>query len=90
MAKIVFDTELCRPACALLQAAMGGDRHMASLFPVESWLIAPTSAMRCFKINDDQLGILVTRVREGAACSKAQPTPVSTSSSRKANGNEQG
>jgi hypothetical protein len=46
--RLVYDLDLKRPACALLQAAMGGDSH--ALYEVgftsEDWLISPTPGMR--------------------------------------------
>lgn len=57
--KIVYDTRLRRPACALLQAAMGGDAGIASQFSSETWLIAPTPGMKLLSITDGELGRLV-------------------------------
>ncbi len=53
--RLVVDVELRRPGCALLQAAMGGDPGIANLFDADKWLIAPTPAMKCYSISDEQL-----------------------------------
>jgi hypothetical protein len=45
---IVYDTDLRRPACVLLQAAMGGDLTAFRRFFGSSsdWLVAPTPGMK--------------------------------------------
>lgn len=44
---MVYDFDLKRPGCVILQAAMGGDSNAVSrLFSGESWLVAPTPGMR--------------------------------------------
>lgn len=44
---VVVDTEQRRPACALLQAVLGGDPSLVSeLFHGEAWLTSPTGKMR--------------------------------------------
>jgi hypothetical protein len=53
--KIVFDTKLKRPACVLLQAAMGGDPQLANLFPSESWLLSVTPDMGLYTVTPEQL-----------------------------------
>lgn len=55
---VVYDTVLMRPACALLQAAMGGTIS-ATIFPSESWLLTPTDDMKCYKVTNAQLHKLV-------------------------------
>ena len=62
MPTIVYDIELRRPACVLLQAAMGGDtnafnRHFGGYS--ECWLIAPTPDMRRFIATEEELEMLV-------------------------------
>ncbi len=43
---LVIDTKQRRPACVLLQAAMGGDSSIVSeLLTVDSWLLAPNKDM---------------------------------------------
>lgn len=56
---VVFDTRLKRPACALLQAALGGSPGIASNFPGKSWLLVPTPDMRCFRATPEELTILI-------------------------------
>lgn len=36
--RVAFDLELCRPGCAIIQAAMGGSDGIANVFPSETWL----------------------------------------------------
>jgi hypothetical protein len=55
MPKLVYDIKLKRPACALLQAVLGGDQGMANNFPSEHWLIAPTPDMKAYQISDEDL-----------------------------------
>lgn len=57
--RIVFDTKLMRPACALLQAVMGGSYGMANHFPAELWLTSPTEDMRVYEISPAQLVELI-------------------------------
>lgn len=59
MMKIAFDADLRRPGCVLLQAALGGTPELASHFPTESWLVAPTPGLRLYEVTEDQLEILV-------------------------------
>ena len=43
----VFDTVERKPACVLLQTAMGGDSpKLHGIFSADSWLIAPTPNMK--------------------------------------------
>ena len=45
--KLLYDTELRRPACILLQAIAGGDRQgLYRYFRSEQWLTEPTPGMR--------------------------------------------
>lgn len=57
--KVVFDVVQRRPGCAILQAVMGGDQHVATLFSSETWLISPTDDMRCMEVNEDQMAQLI-------------------------------
>lgn len=58
--KIVFDTELRRPGCVLLQAAFGcGYPNLANQFPSETWLVQPTEHMRVFEVTAEQVPKLV-------------------------------
>jgi hypothetical protein len=59
--RIAFDTKLRRPGCVLIQTALGGDvpqALFASLFPAESWVLAPTPDMQVYEATDDQLARL--------------------------------
>ena len=54
--KIAYDTKLMRPGCVLLQAPLGCTApNLADLFPVNSWLLAPTPDLRVFPVTDAQL-----------------------------------
>lgn len=46
--KILYDTDLRRPACVLLQAVAGGNRDafMKYFGGSENWLVAPTPGMK--------------------------------------------
>jgi hypothetical protein len=56
----VYDCELCRPGCVLLQAGLGGSASLAHEFPVESWLLAPTPGLKKYKLeNREQLDKLI-------------------------------
>jgi len=61
--RIVFDAKVKRPACVLLQAALGGDIHVARRFPAESWLISPTPDMKLYSATDEQIELLVAMVK---------------------------
>ena len=55
---IAFSVEKRRPGCVLLQAAMGGHLppgRFLSLFPTETWLLAPTDDMRTYRVTEGQL-----------------------------------
>ena len=65
--RIVFDPKLRRPGCVLLQSAMGGtltNARLEMLFPVETWLLAPTPDMRAFPVTDEQLTVLAALAKE--------------------------
>jgi hypothetical protein len=55
---IAYDCTLKRPGCILLQAAMGATvprERFFELFPVETWLLASTDDMKCYRTTDAQL-----------------------------------
>jgi hypothetical protein len=44
---LVYDCDLKRPACVILQAIHGGDNGtLMRLFPAETWLVHPTPGMQ--------------------------------------------
>ena len=57
--KIAYDVSRRRPGCALVQAGMGCSGMAASLFPTETWLLAPTQEMKVYEASEEQLGKLV-------------------------------
>lgn len=63
--KLVFDINLMRPGCALLQAAMGGDEGVANRFHAEAWLLAPTPAMKAYEVTPEQYDKIVKFVNGG-------------------------
>ena len=45
--KLIFDTNLMRPACVLLQAIGGGESALLHrFFTSEDWLVSPTPDMK--------------------------------------------
>ncbi len=58
MLKIAYDCTLRRPACPLLQAALGCDR-LAGHFDSEHWLTEPTPNMQVYQVTVEQLRELV-------------------------------
>lgn len=58
--KIAYDAKLKRPGCVLLQASFGCvEPNLADLFPIDSWLLAPTPDLRVYSLKEDQLSKLV-------------------------------
>ena len=52
---LLYDTELRRPACVLLQAAVGGDTGLVNrLWRSDVWLVAPTPGMRALLATREQ------------------------------------
>lgn len=52
---IIYDTELRRPGCVLLQATGGGDKDALNrYFTSEDWLLAPTANMRTMHGTEEQ------------------------------------
>lgn len=56
---VVFDAKRMRPACALLQAILGGDQGIANAFDSDTWLTASTPDMRLYRVTPDELRKLV-------------------------------
>lgn len=58
---LLYDIELRRPACALLQALAGLDYLLMSrLFTPETWLVHPTPGMRLVRGTPRQWRMLVS------------------------------
>jgi hypothetical protein len=58
----MYDPDLMRPGCVLIQVAAGCEPGMAHAFPSELWLDEVTPAMRRFKITDqEQLTAVVAK-----------------------------
>lgn len=62
--RLVFDTELRRPACVLLAAAFGGDPELAEKFPTETWLLAPTPGMQAYEVDEKTFDRILETVRK--------------------------
>lgn len=56
---IAYDVNLKRPACALLQAVMGGTDSVANNFDPDTWLVHPTPDMKVYAMTDDELKMLI-------------------------------
>jgi hypothetical protein len=55
---IVYDVDLMRPACVLIQRLYGANistEDLAMLFPAGSWLVAPTPGMRGYRVTREEL-----------------------------------
>ena len=63
--KIAYDIKLMRPGCAILQGVLGGSPEVKCLFPVETWLEAPTPDMHVYEVNEVQLEQLIRRSKGG-------------------------
>lgn len=63
--KLVYDFDLKRPACVLIQAAYGCETRNKAFegFDVDDWLLAPTPGMRVVEGTDEQWAkaALITR-----------------------------
>ena len=59
MPRLVYDLKKMRPACAILQAVLGGDQGMANNFPSEHWLINPTPDMKAYEISNQELAKVI-------------------------------
>lgn len=66
---IAYDCELYRPACPILQAALGGDVAMASRFDADYWLIEPTPGLKLYPITERQLQVLLAVTKAKAEVS---------------------
>lgn len=58
---IVFNVDKMRPACAILQTALGGDQGIAHLFPADTWSVDP-NGLKLYKVSEGQLDQLVKAV----------------------------
>jgi len=59
MDKIAYDTVLKRPACVLLQAAMGCEPAVAHPFDSRHWLVFPTPDLKVYPLSPGLLEWLV-------------------------------
>lgn len=56
---LIYDDELFRPGCVLIQAAAGCDPHIAQRFDAKHWLVGITPGMKRFSVTPEQLDLLV-------------------------------
>ena len=55
MIKMLYDVDLMRPGCVLLQAACSGDQHaLTRMFPPETWLVSPTPGLMMRAATEEQ------------------------------------
>jgi hypothetical protein len=53
--RLVYDLDLKQPACAILQAAMGGEHlYLSRHFTSDHWLVQPTPGMKLMEASDEQ------------------------------------
>lgn len=57
--KIAYDTKLMRPACVIIQAALGCGDRLAHRFDSKDWLVNLTDNMHVYEINESQLVQLI-------------------------------
>jgi hypothetical protein len=62
--KIVYDTTLMRPGCAILQAAYGADVSIARMFNSQDWLTNPTPDMGVYEVTKEQLELLIAKTEK--------------------------
>ncbi len=53
--KLAYDRELKRPACVLLQAALGCGPYIGNRFHPATWLLTLTPGMRVYEVTEEQL-----------------------------------
>lgn len=51
---VLYDLSIMKIGCPILQAALGGSREIANLFPAEYWFIEPTAQMRLYPIRTNK------------------------------------
>lgn len=61
---VVYDTELRRPGCVLLQAVFGGTISNQDLDAMGHWLLYPTPDMRCYSVKPEQVAALIKVTRD--------------------------
>ncbi len=61
--RIAFDIKLMRPACVILQAALGCDPSAAHRFSSEDWLTHLTPDMQVYPVTESQIDQLIVMVR---------------------------
>lgn len=70
--RIAYDCTLHRPGCPILQAALGGEPMVADVFPVQSWLLAPTPDMHLYEATATQLLELVMMAEQARVTSAGE------------------
>lgn len=80
--RMVYDFDLKRPGCVLMQAVMGGDSSAVSeLFDSSSWLLSPTPGMRLIAGTKEEWkkAVKITeaemeRLNKEKQCQKKEPS----------------
>lgn len=60
----LFDLELKKVGCVLLQAVMGGDSSIPQRIDTKHWLLHPTDDMKLYKIPNDKIKEIIKRFNE--------------------------
>jgi len=55
---IVYDCDLKRPGCALLQASMGATISNEKLAQLDNWLLFPTDGLKLYPLNEEMFEII--------------------------------
>lgn len=64
MITLLYDVELRRPACVLLQAMARGDKSaLYRFFDTKTWLVSPTPGMRRITATAEQWERVATQER---------------------------
>jgi hypothetical protein len=69
MYTIAFSVSKRRPGCILLQVAFGADLspRFHTMFPSETWLVAPTDDMALYPVTEEQLVKLSDMAKQAVA-----------------------
>ncbi len=64
---LVYDVELRRPGCVLLQAALGGTvppARFSELFDASNWILGPTPGLRLYRVTDAELVVVASKTEK--------------------------
>lgn len=63
---LVYDLDLLRPGCVLLQAALGGTVPPAvfsDLFDAADWILGPTPGLKLYQVTQPELEIIASKTK---------------------------